>query len=136
MPSLQPVTFDTNNDPKMLVPIISQHPLPYMTFFDEESSHASYLCGLFKQYIIDHLEDLDFVGSNFKGQKVISFVEEHLWHRPDNVELIKFQTEPIQIGDIDILLTDNVWMNDQIINAVNFMTNVSLHHISKEASKK
>eukprot|EP00978_Attheya_sp_CCMP212_P009794 scaffold23329_cov66-Attheya_sp.AAC.2 len=119
----------------MLVPISSRHPLPYMPFFDEVHNHATELCGLFKEYIIDHLENLAFVGSNHKGRDIESFVEEHLRHCEDNVELIKFQTEPIEIRDIYILLSDGAWMNDQIINAVNFMTNVSLYHISKSASK-
>eukprot|EP00978_Attheya_sp_CCMP212_P039491 scaffold205938_cov31-Attheya_sp.AAC.1 len=107
----------------MLVPIISRHPLPYMTFFDEVHNHATELCGLFKEYIIDHLEDLAFVGSNHEGRDIESFIQEHLWHCEDNVELIKFETEPIVIHDIDILLSDSARMNDQIINAVNFMSN-------------
>jgi hypothetical protein len=126
IPQLQPITFDKNKDPMMLLPMSSNQPLPYMTFYDEKSSHAPELCDLFNEFIIDHLEDLDFVGSNNEGLEVDTFVQQGLWHWTDKVELIKFIGDPIQIGDIDLLLSDSQWMNDQIINAVAFMTNVSL----------
>jgi hypothetical protein len=58
-------------------------------------------------------------------------VDKELWAREVDAELIKLQSWPIVMNDIDILLKDDEWLNDNIINAILFMANVGLHEVTK-----
>jgi hypothetical protein len=71
---------------------------------------------MFHEYLIEHLKDLAFVTSSKEGKLVDDFVANELWACEVDSELIKLQSWPIVMDDIDILLNDDMWLNDNILS--------------------
>jgi hypothetical protein len=128
---LRSVTFDKFKNPHTPTPVSAKEKLPHVLFCDQKHNHAPELCALFHKCIIDHLEDLHFVSLSKEGRSVNDFVDKELWACEVDAELIKLQSWPIVMNDIDILLKDDEWLNDNIINAILFMANVGLHEVTK-----